>query len=78
MERWSITPGPVIPLPGKDRALRFYNKSFTRPGRLSEVIESSIARWKDPIPPAARENLRLETVEPTLLFQSLGFTVHRT
>jgi serine/threonine protein kinase len=69
-ERWSIRPGPVIPLPGKDGALLFYSKSFIRPGRIGEMIGTSIARWNDPTAPAVRENLRPETGEPTLLFQS--------
>jgi serine/threonine protein kinase len=79
-EYWSITPGPVIPLPGNSGALLFYSKYFIRPGDIFKnwsILGTSIALWKDPTSPAVRKDLRPQTPEPTLLFQqpepAIGF-----
>jgi serine/threonine protein kinase len=69
LDRWSIKPGPVIPLPGDKGALLLYSKSFIHQGDFGKTIGTSIARWEDPTAQAVRENLRPGTNEPTLLFQ---------
>jgi serine/threonine protein kinase len=79
-EYWSITPGPVIPLPGNSGALLFYSKYFIRPGDMFKnwsILGTSIAFWKNAAASAVRKDLRPGTPEPTLLFQqpepAIGF-----
>ena len=69
--RWALWPGALVPDPGRNRLLVFYEKIRVKPGFLNfETAGHSVAVWQKIESPATRPVFNRVIKHPTLMFDA--------